>query len=94
MSAKLFVITNYDGGIYGIFIDFEKAKEKLHDIYKKTPDFKYYGYKINEYCLCRGERGTTHPYENIFGETNINNSHHINTVTNNAICKQCLSFYL
>jgi len=66
MSAKLFVITNYDGGIYGIFIDFEKAKEKLHDIYKKTPDFKYYGYKINEYSLVDGEYILSSTIENIF----------------------------
>lgn len=34
-----------------IFSDLESAQNELKEIYKKTPDFKYYGFEINVYIL-------------------------------------------
>ena len=41
--------------IHGIFTNLQKAKDKLIDIYKNTPDFKSYGYRINKYELVDDE---------------------------------------
>lgn len=66
MSSKLFIIS-YDADNYeenqcdiGFYTDLEIAKNKLKDIYNKTPDYKYYGYKISVYELVGSEYITTH----------------------------------
>lgn len=48
MSDYIYLIKN-DNYIESFYSDLELAKEELIKIYKKTIDFKYYGYFINEY---------------------------------------------
>lgn len=48
MSETLFIIKN-ETGIISLFDNLEKAKNELKNIYKKTIDFKHYGYEINGY---------------------------------------------
>jgi hypothetical protein len=60
MSNKLFIISrniNDDNSIicYGIYTNLEIAKSNLKTIYKKTPDYKHYGYKIEVYELIESE---------------------------------------
>jgi hypothetical protein len=55
---ELFVIKN-DDGICSMYIDLDKAKNELISIYKKTPDYKHYGYQINVYILRDNEYITT-----------------------------------
>jgi hypothetical protein len=63
MSDNLFII-NYDiddldpiNGIAccGIYNELEKAKEELKNIFNKTPDYKFFGYKIMVYNLVNNE---------------------------------------
>ena len=61
MSDQLFVI-NYDDGVSGFYIDLEKAKIELKNIYDKTPDYKYFDYKINVYKLNDKEYTITDTY--------------------------------
>lgn len=54
MSNQLFVIKNNDG-IYALYIDLEKAKNELKNIYNRTPNYKDYCYQINVYDLVDNE---------------------------------------
>ena len=54
MSETLFIIKN-ETGIISLFDNLEKAKNELKNIYKKTIDFKHYGYEINGYILINDE---------------------------------------
>lgn len=58
MSNELFII-NYSGGIYALYIDLEKAKSELKNIYNRTPDYKAYGFIINVYNLDGNEYKNT-----------------------------------
>lgn len=62
MCDKLFIINyciediyNNKDNIIGIYIDLERAKNELRNIYLRTIDYKYYNYKINIYNLINGE---------------------------------------
>ena len=67
--SEIFIITCYDGGIYGIYTDLQTTINKSYELYKNIPDFKYYGYKINTYRLMNNEyiySNTIYINENIF----------------------------
>jgi hypothetical protein len=55
MSDNIFVIKNECDGIIKFYIDLEKAKNELKQIYEKTCDFKHYCYEINVYKLVDNE---------------------------------------
>lgn len=69
MSNKLFIISrdindnflDIKNSIlcYGIYINLEIAKYNLKTIYQKTPDYKYYEYKIQVYELTENEYNLT-----------------------------------
>ena len=54
MSNQLFVI-RYNDGIYALYIDLEKAKNELKQIYNRTPDYKNDCYQIVVYILVDNE---------------------------------------
>lgn len=67
--SELYIIVNNDDEIHGIYTDLQKAKDNLIEIYKNTPDFKLYGYRINVYQQRDGEYIFTnrfYQYENNF----------------------------
>jgi hypothetical protein len=52
MPNQLFVI-KYNDGIHTMYIDLEKAKNELKNIYNKTSDYKYNVYNLfdTEYII-------------------------------------------
>lgn len=68
MSNQLFVI-KYNDGIHGLYIDIEKAKNELKNIYNRTPDYTCYDYQINVYNLV----------DNEYIITNITYTYHFDT---------------
>jgi hypothetical protein len=64
MNNELFIISRNIDNIFnenndiiccGIYTNLEIAKYNLKNIYKKTPDYKHYGYKIQVYELVENE---------------------------------------
>jgi hypothetical protein len=73
MSNQLFVIKyNYDS-VFGLYIDLEKAKNELKNIYNMKPDYKDYDYRINVYNL----------FENQYIITNITYTYKFDIFTEN-----------
>lgn len=53
--SELFVINDENNICFGIYTHLETVKKYLKNIFKKTPDFKHYGYKIQVYNLIGNE---------------------------------------
>jgi hypothetical protein len=70
MNYQIFVIDydivddNYDtlSSTVGIYNNFEIAKKKIKQIFEKTPDYKFFCYKIKIYNLVENEYKFTNKF--------------------------------
>ena len=51
MPQKIFVIQYNEDSTHSLYADLEKAKNEITNIYKNTPNYNLYDYRINCYNL-------------------------------------------